>query len=67
MMTENADVKRTMILTGGMVKCPGLVERVKLELKDYNFEIVVDEDFNWKNIHLNTTSERMFMTPVTVG
>ena len=39
---------KNVILTGGMVKCPGFVERLKDEVKDLDLVFKVDANFMWK-------------------
>ena len=60
-------IKHNLVLTGGMVNCPGLVERLQKELKDCNFNFIVDEYLMWKSIPYNTENEAFMPTPTTVG
>jgi hypothetical protein len=37
----------------GMVQCPGLVDRLKLEMKEVNVEICVEEHYVWHGVSKN--------------
>ncbi len=40
---------KEVILCGGMVMCPGLVQRLKNELEGTGVNLTVDRHFIWKN------------------
>ena len=66
LQSEHPAIKK-IVLCGGMVNCPGLVERLKKELKEYDFEIVVDEFLMWKSMTMNTDNVAEVLLPPTVG
>jgi hypothetical protein len=50
-MEKNLTVKRHLLLCGGMVNCPGLIERMQQDLKKYEVNVEADEHFIWKSAH----------------
>jgi 1,6-anhydro-N-acetylmuramate kinase len=42
---------KKLVLCGGMANCPGIKERVQLEMSD--FQVELDEHFIWKSSKKN--------------
>jgi hypothetical protein len=40
---------QNVTLIGGMTRCPGIVQRLNVDLVDTNIKLTVDENFFWNS------------------